>query len=85
MMPRARLTIVAAAGELEELVNRFAEGAVDVMVELVCVEADGELLRHDLRPLDVTGVSSFATTDQLPDERTGPLVRVYATHPGEEA
>lgn len=85
MIVRARLLLEPDDRDVDRVVAMFSEGAVDAIVLTVEVQAEGSLLRHDLRPTCVSALSIFATTDDLPDERTGPLVRVHATTPDQEA
>lgn len=86
MIARGRLTLTVEAGALDDVVERFAEGPVIVYLESLTVEAEGELLRHDLRLRSVADVNiAFVAREDIPEERTGPLVRVYATRPDEEA
>jgi hypothetical protein len=82
---RARLLLEPDDGDVDRVVQMFSEGPVDAIVLAVEVQAEGSLLRHDLRPTAVCALSIFATDDDLPDERTGPLVRVHATIPAQEA
>lgn len=85
-MIRGRLILEAPAGELEALLARFAQGPVDLMLETVELEASDEDLRHDLRPQSIVAASVFTTdAHDLPEERTGPLCRLYATHSPQEA
>lgn len=85
-MIRGRLILECAPGELDAALERFAHGPVDVMLEDVEIGASGERLRHHLRPQSIVTPSVAAIdADDLPDERTGPLLRLYATHPPQEA
>lgn len=80
-LPRARLLLEAPGGELEDLLEKFAQGAV--VIELVGVElhaSDGEL-RHDLRASSATMIGAgVVPREDLPERRAGPLLRLYATH-----
>lgn len=82
-MIRGRLILEVEPGHVDDVVHRFSEGAVEVLVEDVEVMAEGELLRHHLRPLAVERLSVFAASHDLPDELSGALVRVHATRPDE--
>jgi hypothetical protein len=80
---RGRLVLECDAGELEATLEKFAHGPVDFMLEAVEVTASDELLRHDLHPIDAVSVGiSVVDREDLPERRTGPLVRLYATRPG---
>jgi hypothetical protein len=82
MIYRGRLAIDAD----ESMVEYFAHGPVNVLIENIEVGAGGELLRHHLRCLSVERLSTLAlaASEEILDGRTGPLVRVIATHPGQE-
>lgn len=83
-MIRAHL-IVYADVSADTIAEKFAQGPVDITVTHVEIRSGEELLRHDLRPQLIEAAASSAVNGNLPDERTGPLVRVFATRPDKEA
>lgn len=85
-MIRGRLILETPAGDLECVLERLSShGAATVELVEIELRAAGDSFVHHLRPVLVDGLARSAIDPKDTAERAGPFLRVYATHPREEA